>query len=116
MWAPRLIVAGLVVLVAAVCWPALPVVTGMALVALGASLATVERFRGTPLAAPVLIGHLATYGAMYVLFVGAVLHAASRTSGGIGWAIAIDLAISIWPLAIAAGFVIDVLRDRRLAE
>jgi hypothetical protein len=111
-----LIATGLIVLLAAASWPNLPVVTGMALVALGASLATVERFRGASLAAPVLFGHLATYGAIYVLFAGAALHAASRTAGGIGWVVAIDLTISIWPLAIATALVIDALREGPLAE
>ena len=113
---PGLIAVGLLVLVAAGTWPLLPAVTGMALVMLGATMATVERFRGTPALAPIVVGHVAIYGSLYALFVGAVLNTTTSTSAGVGWSLAIDLAMSIVPLAATVRLVFDALRATRTAE
>jgi hypothetical protein len=115
-WPAALIAAGLSVLLAAAWWPVLPAVTGMAIVALGATEATLARFRGSPALLPVLVVHLAVYGGLYALFVGAMLHAAAQADAGIGLAAAIDLTASIWPAAIAIGLVGGVLRGQRSAE
>jgi hypothetical protein len=112
-WSPVLIVAGLLVLVAAAWRPAVPAVTGMALVALGATGATIARFRGTAALAPVSLAHLAIYGGLYALFVGAELHAAARANAGIGLAVVIDLAASVWPMAAATRLAVDTLWSTR---
>lgn len=114
--APALIAVGLSLLLLATWWPILPAATGMALIALGATGATAERFRGTPALLPVLVAHLAIYGGLYALFVGAALHAAVPTNGRVGLAAAVDLAASIWPMAAVLGLVGDVLRGSRSAE
>jgi hypothetical protein len=111
-----LIAAGLVILIAAGNWPLLPAVTGMALVVLGATLATVERFQGTPALVPVLFAHVAIYGGLVALFVGASLHRAAESAGGAGWRLAIDLALSIVPLAATILAVFDALRQSHSAE
>lgn len=115
-WAPALIGAGLLLLFASVSWPMLPVVTGMALIALGATGATVARFRGTQALVPVIVLHVAIYGGLYVLFVGATLHAAARNDAGIGLPAAIDLAASLGPVTAALCVLGDVLRGTRSAE
>lgn len=115
-WAPKLIVAGLLVLLAAGWWPTLPTVTALAVIMLGATWATVERFRGTPALALALVVHLAVYGGLYALFVGATLHDPTDAGGRGGLATAIDLAASIWPMAAALGFVGDGLRGTRSVE
>jgi hypothetical protein len=106
---------GLAILLAAMLCPGLPAVTGMALVALGTTQVTLARFRGTAAIVPVTFLHLATYGGLYALFVGATLHAATcrvdtahqfmaLTIGGQSppYALAlIDIALSIVPIGLA---------------
>jgi hypothetical protein len=80
--APATIAAGLGVLVAQCWWPAVPVATGIALVALGAIIATIQRarrrssFRGT------LTLSLFVYASLYLLLAGAILDAAIRGPSG----------------------------------
>ena len=115
-WAPRLIAAGLVLIAFSSWSPTLPAVTGMALVFLGATLATVEQFRASPVLLPILVAHAAVYGSLYALFVGATLHSASRTDACVGWIVATDLGLSLWPIAAAVGQVLDAMRGKQLAE
>ncbi|MEX2092022.1 MAG: hypothetical protein WD971_05060, partial [Pirellulales bacterium] len=82
----------------------------------GATGATVARFRETPALVPVLVLHVAIYGGMYALFVGATLHAAARSDAGIGLPAAIDLAASLGPVAAALGVLGDILRGTHSAE
>jgi hypothetical protein len=56
--------------------PGLPVVSAMAMVALGATMATIDRFRGTAALRAGVSAHLFAYASLYFLFVGAVCHAA----------------------------------------
>ncbi len=111
-----LIAAGLLLLIAAGTWPLLPAVTGMALVVLGATRATGERFQGTPALVPVLFAHVAIYGGLVALIVGASLHRAAGSAGGVGWGLAIDLALSVVPLAATIRAVFDALRQAQPAE
>jgi hypothetical protein len=97
---PCLIAVGLVVLIAAGWIPSLPVVTAMAVLALGATGATLVRFQGASSLRPIMLLHAATYATLYVLFAGAVLHAPSSV-GLSRWA-QFDLAASILPMALAA--------------
>jgi hypothetical protein len=108
---PALIAAGLLVLLAAVWWPAVPTMTAMTLVAFGATGATLARFRGRAAAVPVLILHLAVYGGLYVLFVGATLHASAQANAGIGLPATIDLAASLGPAAATLCVLGDVVRS-----
>jgi hypothetical protein len=100
---PAMIAVGLIFLVANTYWSAVPVTSGMALIALGATLVVASRFRCS-LALPALIAaHLLVYSALYFLFVGAVLHAAYFTStSGLSLVQALDLAMSIVPIVAAA--------------
>lgn len=61
---PAFIAGGLAILTAAVCWPAIPATTGMALVALGATATLVERFRGTSALGGVVAAQLFVYGSL----------------------------------------------------
>jgi hypothetical protein len=72
------IALGLAMLIVATWWPALPVVTAYAIIALGATLATIHRFGGAAALPVVAMMHLVVYGSLYFLFVGAVWHAATR--------------------------------------
>ena len=111
-----LIGVGLLVLAMATCWPQVPAVTGMALVALGATAASIARFRRTTALLPISLLHVAIYGGLYALFVGATLHATAASAAGIGLPTVIDLAVSIWPVAAALLLVVAVLRDAAATE
>ena len=91
---------GLALLVVNAWFPAGPVVTAMSLVALGATNATLARFRGQAALIPVITVHLATYGGLYALFVGATMHSAVYSESGLGTLAAIDLAVSTLPMAL----------------
>src|SRR5262245_61816837 len=98
--APFLIGIGLVILVAASWWP-IPAVTGLSFIALGATTATVARFREpTALASPIAL-HFVVYSGLYVLFVGSSVHAAMRNSSEVGFVLAVDLILSLGPMAAA---------------
>lgn len=101
-WGPALIAVGLAVLLSATWWPAAPVVSAMALLALGATGATLARFGGSPSFPTILAVHVVVYAGLYVLFVGATLHAAATQHGGVDWWRAVDLAVSVWPMIAAA--------------
>jgi hypothetical protein len=111
-----LIFCGLLILMVDMWWPAAPAVTAFAFVAWGATRATAERFRSSPALVPVLCMHLAIYGGLYVLFLGATLHAAARDGCGLGIPAAIDLAASVGPVVGVLCVARGVLCATRLAE
>ena len=83
-------------------WPAAPVVTGMAIVALGATCAMLARVRWSPARLPAMLVHLAVYGSLWANFVGAALHAANTRSGPrLEVATAIDVLLSVVPMLAA---------------
>ena len=71
-----LLAAGLAMLLVAASMPGMPAVSAMAMVALGATMVTIDRFRGTAALRASLAAHLVVYSSLYFLFVGAVCHAA----------------------------------------
>jgi hypothetical protein len=105
---------GLTMLIAVAVWPRFPAVTGMALVALGATNVTAARFRDTAAFLPAMLLHLVTYGGLYVLFVGATLHAAATPPGASPVAY-LDLAASIGPICIVFERTAAALLDGRQA-
>lgn len=99
---PLLIALGLAVLLASVWLPALPLVTAMAILTLGATLATIARFAGSRAFVSVLMLHSATYAMLYGLFVAAALHASlDGTRAPLETATRIDLVVSTLPILIA---------------
>jgi hypothetical protein len=115
-WAPILIALGLAQLAAGIVWHTVPVVTALTLIALGATLATIDRFRTSPALPSVLLLHSAVYGSLYILFIGASLDAAMRADAPMGWPSVVDLAVSMPLAAAAAGTVLIALRDSRATE
>jgi hypothetical protein len=99
---PALIAVGLATLVAAMIYPAVPAVTAMGLVALGATGVTLARFRTTSMLVPLVLLNLVTYAGLYALFVGAVLHATAAQTGGIAPMQLIDLVVSLVPMVAVA--------------
>jgi hypothetical protein len=93
-------------------WSAdVPVVSAMSLVALGATAITVDRYRGKWLGEIVVALNLVMYFGLYVLFVGSTVHrATSQSDHRLGIAAAIDLAVSVLPLAIAMVVSCNALR------
>ena len=84
----------------------------MAILSLGATNTTLDRFRGTPALRPVLLLHGATYAGLYGLFIGATLQAASAASTAdlSPWT-ALDLAASSLPMAVALRRIVSGLRQ-----
>jgi hypothetical protein len=96
------IAIGLAILISAAWFPIAPVVTAMAITALGATNATFARFQGSPALGPILLLHAVTYLSLYALLIGATLHAAAVAStAGLGVGRSLDLAVSLLPMAIA---------------
>jgi hypothetical protein len=96
------IAGGLAILTAAMLWPGVPVVTAVALVALGATSVTLGRFRRTAGIVPATFVHLAIYGGLYAIFLGASLDlAATRPTTTLEVALFVDIVISIVPLGLA---------------
>lgn len=99
---PTLIAVGLAVLLLSPWLPALPVVTAMALLTLGATFVTAQRFRGSPGYIPVMLLHATTYAALYGLFIAATLHAAgSATNTPVRSIVILDIAASMLPILTA---------------
>jgi hypothetical protein len=114
--APAVVGTGLGVLLIALAWPTAPAITGMSLVALGATAATIERFRGLPALVPILFAHAAIYGGLYALFIGAVLSSRTAAAGHLGWLAAIDLAVSSVPIAGAVALIASGVRASFMAQ
>ena len=101
--APALIASGLVVLVAQLCWPALPVATSVSLIALGATIATIARLRGRASLCCCAAIHFFVYASLYLLIIGAICNAAARgPSGGLTLSQTIDLGLSTGVMAFVA--------------
>src|SRR5690349_17594305 len=100
--APLLIAVGLATLIVFNHWPA-PVLTATALIALGATLATIDRFAKSPALPVVLLLHSATYVTLYCLFLGAALHKApSGAAPGLAMLSVIDIGTSALCVVSAA--------------
>jgi hypothetical protein len=99
---PVLLGVGMAILFAATWRPGVPVVTAIAITALGATEITIQRFRRSTAALPVLMLHSATYTLLYVLFICARLHASWLTSTShLSTFVAVDLVASAFPMSIA---------------
>ena len=95
--------AGIGLLIASTWVSTLPVISGMALVTLGATAATIMRLANHRAASLLLACHASVYSSLYLLFVGAVWHASTVHSHS-GWRPAewLDLAASLCIMALAA--------------
>ena len=101
--APAFIAAGLAILLTATWWPAMPVVTAMALVALGATATTIARLRGAAAFRTLMAAHLFVYVSLYLLFVGAVCHAAlTGPQDGLTFLQGLDLGVSAAVMMLVA--------------
>lgn len=83
----------------------------MSLVALGATAATSKRLRQSPARTPLLLSHGLVYSAIYLLFIGSTLDAATRLAGGLSPFARLDLAASLMPMAVAAGVIAAAIRQ-----
>jgi hypothetical protein len=118
-WSPGTVplAAGLVGLIAVALWPSLPGVTAMSLVALGATEATFTRFRDQPVQMAVVLLHCIVYAGLFALFVGATIHAGATSEIRAWiWLATIDLAVSLWPCAVACERITAAIQDRPPAK
>jgi hypothetical protein len=99
---PGLIALGLLALLAAEYWSWIPIITGVALIALGATLAVHSRFRSSPALPTLVAAHLLVYLSLYFLFLGAVFHAAfAKPTVSMPPLQCVDLGLSIVPMVAA---------------
>jgi hypothetical protein len=104
------IFTGLVILVVVMMFPGAPACTGVALVALGAATLATERHGSSVTRTPLLLAHMLVYAAIYLMFVGATLDAASRRASELSTIERLDLVLSM-PLMTL--FVISLTADIR---
>jgi hypothetical protein len=108
---------GLAILLASVFWPSAPVVTAIAIIALGSTDVMVARFRGSVAALPILVLHGMTYVLLYSLFVGARLHVPTAApSTGVNNLSMLDLAVSAFPMAAVLSRIFNCLRKLDLSR
>src|SRR5215213_2218886 len=99
---PLLIGVGLVILFGASYSLSAPVVTPLAIIALGGTDAVTSRFRGSPAAVPILVLHAMVYAVLYALFIGARLQVpADAQPIGLRGLVTLDLFVSAFPMSIA---------------
>jgi hypothetical protein len=96
--APALIGSGLALVVAQLCWPVFPGVSGMALIALGATTSTIAR-KATSSRAFIAL-HLFVYASLYLLFIGAICDAANRGPGEVSILQMVDFGASAAVMAL----------------
>ncbi len=101
---PALVAVGLVILIVVVAWPAVPATTGMALVALGATRATLARSPGLA----VVMLHAVTYVMLYAVFFGSACHLMATRAGSDPWR-ALDLVVSVWPMTLAVALLLGAV-------
>ena len=91
---PRLVCLGLVVVVLALLWPAIPIASAVALIGWGSTLCLRQSNPERQLVLGVL--HAAVYGSLACLAGGAQLDRTSSSSGGLAELVAlVDLALAI---------------------
>jgi hypothetical protein len=97
-----LIGTGLAIQFGATWWDQAPVVTGMALVALGATLAVIGRLQRAATLPLVAAANLFVYLSLYLLFITALTHAAmSGPQNGLTFWQGLDFGVSVLPIAAA---------------
>jgi hypothetical protein len=108
---PVWIMAGLVLIIAGTFCPTAPVVTAIALIALGTTEIIVSRQQKSPSPLLVVLVHGATYAMLYALFIGARLYTPhSAPASSLTLLTTLDLAASTLPMAIAARRILACLR------
>lgn len=108
---------GIVILITAAWWPVAPLVTAIAIIALGATDAVVCRLRSSTAAVPIIVLHGITYTLLYALFVGARLHTpAAAPSASVAGFVMLDLIASTFPMALALKRISSFLRQSTLSR
>jgi hypothetical protein len=114
---PVLIGIGLAILLIAAYWPSAPVVTAMAIIALGATHVMTTRFSASTAALPIMVLHGLTYVLFYTLFVGSRLHVpTSAPAPSVSTLTLLDLAASALPMTVAVSRIWGCLRRSLLSR
>jgi hypothetical protein len=109
---PGLIAVGLILLLANGYSQAIPAITGMSLIALGATLAIASRFRRSSALPAVIVAHMLVYLSLYLLLGGAILHAAfAKSATGLSLLQSLDLAMSVGPIVGAIRIAIGAIAE-----
>ena len=115
-FAPAFIGIGLIVLITAGAMPLAPVVSAMALIALGTTEITIERYWNKATFAASLLVHCLVYGTLYTLFVCVKLENAHIDRAPINPIVALDVLASLVPLTIALRRVLVAFRQHSASQ
>jgi|tagenome__1003787_1003787.scaffolds.fasta_scaffold20869862_2 hypothetical protein len=114
---PVLIGIGLLTLLIAAYWPGVPVVTAIAIIALGSTDVLAARLRNSMAALPILVLHGMTYLLLYSLFICARLHMPTAALvPRVNHVLIVDLAASAFPMGIALSRIFTCLRPGALSR
>ena len=115
--ATALIGVGLLTLIVSAFWPSAPVVTAMAIIALGATGVTLARFQGNAALLTIVILHSLTYATLYAVFIGATLNSTHQHSAS-NFAIwnTLDLTLSVFPMVVLLRRIYHALCQSRLSR
>ena len=113
---PLWVGAGLMLMIAGALFPNAPIVTGIALIALGTTEVVISRQSASPRSAGILLLHGTTYAMLYVLFVGARLHTPGGLSAPLSQLTMLDLFVSTIPMAVACRRIVASLRGSVLSR
>jgi|tagenome__1003787_1003787.scaffolds.fasta_scaffold20910927_2 hypothetical protein len=99
---PFLIATGLALLLASIVFPVIPAVTAMAILTVGATEATLARYRYSPALPTIMLVHAPTYFSLYATFIAATLYVpVGLPAHTLSVRLALDLVASIPFMAIA---------------
>jgi hypothetical protein len=108
------IAVGLAIMVAGVFFPIAPMVTAIALIALGATEVLMSRQHANTSAWPLIVLQSTTYALLYALFIGARLHTPAEGPGSS--LTLVDFAVSTLPMALALRRILACLRTATLSR
>jgi hypothetical protein len=115
-FASAFIAIGLLVLIIASAWPQAPVVSAMALIALGATELSIERFLNKGTFAACLLVHCLTYGTLYTLFVCVELGKADISLAAPNPVVAFDFLASLVPMTVAMRRILVAFHQHSASE
>ncbi len=109
---PAWIAVGLLLMIVAVVFPDAPIVTAVAIIALGVTEVTIARTPRSASTIPILILHALCYALLYALFAGSRLHQSLEApTTTLSVFTTLDLALSLLPMAIALKRISSCLRQ-----
>ena len=107
---PAWIAAGLTILICGEWWPLMPLTTGLAFIAMGSTGALIKLLRFSTKLRPVVAAHVIVYVSLFLLFVGAVSHAAmSGPQNGLSFLQGLDFGVGAGLMVLATRMSLEAM-------